>query len=97
MTQYADQRAHDVNEQTAAERERAQQRVNLLDWMIAWEGGALSEEGEIALFQALVNNGMAWTLQGTYGRQAAAMLDAGLITSPFQAVLRRQEASDVSE
>lgn len=30
MTQYADQRAHDVNEQTAAERERAQQRVNLL-------------------------------------------------------------------
>jgi hypothetical protein len=79
MAEYADQRAHDVNWQTADERERAQERVNLLDWMVAWEEGALSAEGEIALFQRLVDNGMAWTLQGMYGRQAAAMLEAGLI------------------
>lgn len=60
--------------------------TGLLDQMIAWEEGEITYEGMIALFQELVNSGLAWQLQGMYGRQASAMLDAGVITSPFQVV-----------
>ena len=48
--------------------------------IIAYETGELSEEGTIELFQHLVDNGHAWSLQGSYGRTAQALLDAGYIT-----------------
>jgi hypothetical protein len=50
--------------------------------IMSFEEGTLSEEDTIALFQELVNNGMAWTLQGVYGRAAQQLLDAGIITHP---------------
>jgi len=46
--------------------------------IIAFECGELSEEETIVLFQKLIDNGMAWTLQGSYGRTAKALIDAGL-------------------
>lgn len=52
-----------------------------LDKMIAWENGELSEDDTIALFQQLVDTGVAWQLQGMYGRQAVALIDAGLVTA----------------
>ncbi len=55
---------------------------SLLDNMIAWEQDDLDEDATIELFQRLVDNGMAWTLQGAYGRTARALIDAGLVTSP---------------
>jgi hypothetical protein len=48
--------------------------------IIAYESGELDEEETLTLFQVLVNNGMAWSLQGHYGRTAKALLDAGYIT-----------------
>ena len=53
-----------------------------LSAIIAYEQGDLDDEGSIELFQHLVNNGHAWTLQGTYGRTAAAFIEAGLIHQP---------------
>jgi hypothetical protein len=47
--------------------------------IMAYENGDLDHEGTIELFQALVNNGMAWTLQGSYGRTAKSLIDAGLV------------------
>lgn len=53
-----------------------------IDRLMDYEQGKLSEEETIVLFQALVNSGLAWKLQGHYGRTAKAMLDAGLISLP---------------
>lgn len=50
-----------------------------LDQMMAWEDGSLDEDGTIALFQDLVNSGLAWQLQGMYGRQAMRLIQAGLV------------------
>jgi len=47
--------------------------------IIAFENGDLDEDSTINLFQELVDSGAAWTLQGSYGRMANAMLEAGLI------------------
>lgn len=54
--------------------------MDRLSKMIAWEQGDLDQDGEIELFQELVDSGLAWQLQGCYGRQAARMIEAGLIT-----------------
>ena len=53
--------------------------TKMLDKIIAYEQGELDDAGTLDLFQALVNSGMAWTLQGHYGRMAMNFLEAGLI------------------
>jgi hypothetical protein len=47
--------------------------------IIAHEMGELDEPDTLELFQYLVDTGMAWTLQGHYGRAAQALIDAGHI------------------
>ena len=52
--------------------------MDQLDKMMAWEDGSLNEEDTIALFQELIDSGLAWRLQGCYGRMAQALIDNGL-------------------
>jgi len=52
----------------------------MLDKIMAYEQGEMEEEEVIEFFQELVNSGLAWQLQGSYGRTAVAMIDEGLIT-----------------
>lgn len=52
---------------------------SLSDLMLGWEQGELSQGKEMELFQRLVDSGLAWSLQGMYGRRAKEMLEAGLI------------------
>ena len=54
--------------------------MDQIDQIIAWENGDLDEEGTIELFQNLVNSGLAWQLQGCYGRMADRLIRAGLVT-----------------
>tara|TARA_R110000824_G_scaffold7514_6_gene34044 strand:- start:14898 stop:15113 length:216 start_codon:yes stop_codon:yes gene_type:complete len=36
----------------------------------------------VAAFQFLINSGVVWELQGSLGRQAAELIDAGFCTIP---------------
>ena len=53
--------------------------IKLTGAIIDYENGELDEDGVLALFQKLVDTGLAWTLQGHYGREAIRLLEAGLI------------------
>ncbi len=57
-------------------------RWSLPDAIIAYESGELDEDSTIELFQHLVNTGLAWTLQGSYGRTAACLIQCGYILQP---------------
>lgn len=47
--------------------------------IIDYENGTLAQDETIRLFQHLVNTGLAWRLQGHYGRTAMALIHAGLV------------------
>lgn len=51
--------------------------------IIQYEDGTIDDEGFIDLFQYLVDTGLAWSLQGHYGRTAAALIDDGYITLSY--------------
>jgi hypothetical protein len=51
--------------------------MSQIDKIIAFENGELDSEQTIQLFQELIDNGMAWTLQGFYGRTAKYLIDTG--------------------
>lgn len=53
--------------------------MDMIDKIMAYESGEMSDEDIIAFFQQLVTTGMAWRLQGHYGRTAVAFINRGLI------------------
>ena len=51
--------------------------MNQVDKMIAYEAGELHFDETIEFFQELINSGLVWQLQGSYGRTARALIDEG--------------------
>lgn len=45
-----------------------------------------STERYLEAWQHLVSNGLAWQLQGWFGRQAEQLIEAGLIVPPGEVV-----------
>lgn len=64
------------------------------DALIAWEQGNISEGEAIYLFQGLVDSGLAWRLQGKYGRQAMEFIRAGLVNPSTEAQVDGEGISD---
>ena len=50
---------------------------NLVDKIIDYEGGDLTDKGTLDLFGYLVKTGKVWSLQGCYGRTATALIEDG--------------------
>jgi hypothetical protein len=65
---------------------------NLVDWIIQYETGELDEDATVRFFQFLVDTGIAWSLQGSYGRTAAALIEAGYVHRPAAAAADPVEA-----
>ncbi len=55
---------------------------DLTAFVVAYEGGELSDEEVVTGFQYLIDSGLAWTLQGSYGRQAQNLIELGLCHLP---------------
>lgn len=53
--------------------------MDIINSILEYEMGELSTEDTVKLFSELVANGMAWSLQGAYGRMAKGMIDSGVL------------------
>jgi hypothetical protein len=53
------------------------EKVDIVGKIIDFECGNMEEGEVITFFQELIDTGMAWSLQGSYGRTATALIDAG--------------------
>ena len=51
---------------------------HMVDKIISYEQGEMNEEEMISFFQELINTGLAWKLQGSYGRTAMNLIEEGL-------------------
>jgi hypothetical protein len=52
----------------------------LTEKLMEFEDGMLTFEEVVDLFQRLVDTGLAWRLQGFYGRTAAELIRNGYVT-----------------
>ena len=66
-----------------------------IDKIIAFEEGHIAEDDLIALFQDLVDNGQAWTLQGFYGRAAVQLIAQGLVKVKDESSLPPRAIDDI--
>jgi hypothetical protein len=56
---------------------------HLLPKVMEYESGNMTDREDIVeFFQELVNSGVAWKLQGHYGRIAQSMLETGEVVMP---------------
>ena len=53
--------------------------MDCIDQIILFEQGELDDNQTLELFAQLVKTGNAWTLQGSYGRVAMALINAGYL------------------
>ena len=53
----------------------------MVDQIIAYEAGELKGNEVIKLFSKLIKNGMAWSLQGSYGRMAESLINRGYLSA----------------
>lgn len=63
--------------------------------IIEYEAGEMSEEDTLKLFSHLIKTGMAWTLQGSYGRAAKSMIDAGFLSQKGEILAGKNMSEEI--
>lgn len=58
-----------------------------IDDIMKWEDGSMSPEEEGTFFQGLIDSGLAWKLQGMYGRRATDLINSGVCHASKTAAL----------
>jgi hypothetical protein len=53
---------------------------NLVDRIMAYEGGEITNDEVLELFAYLIKSGDAWSLQGAYGRAATWFIENGFLS-----------------
>lgn len=71
--------------------------VDVVSSIIAFESGELSDAGILRLFAHLVQTGLAWTLQGFYGRTARDLIVDGWLTRAGQLTAKGQAVLDAEK
>ena len=56
----------------------ASKTADVVNDVMRYESGEMDEDEMIAFFQRLIDDGIVWQLQGSYGRTAQSLIDAGL-------------------
>jgi hypothetical protein len=56
------------------------EKDDLVVEIIRYESGEMSNEQAVKFFQKLIDSGLAWKLQGHYGRAAESLIEQGLCT-----------------
>jgi hypothetical protein len=59
---------------------KSEDKKDVVDKIIKYENGNMTNKETIEFFQELIDSGMAWKLQGHYGRTAVHLLEEGLCT-----------------
>ena len=57
---------------------KSEDKKDVVDKIIKYENGNMTNKETIEFFQELIDSGMAWKLQGHYGRTAVHLLEEGL-------------------
>lgn len=65
--------------------------------IMRWESGEMSEKDIIEFFAELIKNGMAWSLQGCYGRTAHSLIVNGIIDTKGNITQKAKDLMDESE
>ena len=60
----------------------AENTFDTVGFTMAWECGELTQDKIVAGFQELINSGVAWKLEGRYGRMATQLIEQGLCSRP---------------
>lgn len=58
-----------------------EKKFDTVSAIMAYESGELDDDGIVGLFQHLIDSGLAWSLQGSYGRMASALIEKGFCHS----------------
>lgn len=65
--------------------------MQLFEQLMKYEQGKMTQEEMLELFSRLIETGMAWTLQGSYGRTARDLIRGGFIDMAGNILIDLQE------
>lgn len=63
--------------------------LDVIDAVMTWEDDDASEEDRLNAMQRLIDSGVVWSLQGSYGRAANRLIEAGTLRRALDPLIRK--------